>query len=217
MSSRALEGVRTMHKNIPNYLDTWAEEQVTFTEANGWRNISAGGNGVYYETYFDLSGYTLDDLTVFPAMITLQDGMPYYWGQGQGSLTVYDIVCDERITNWADWIFYPAFGKFPGSADTTEDFQQVLMCNVRKMFNQTNFTGTTFCATATAGSYGSNSPTTVEKLWLYRIVLCSSPQAGDQLIIPNTRFVMTATVAKEDDLPYLMRLKRSFELGTQGD
>jgi hypothetical protein len=61
--------------------------------------------------------------------------------------------------------------------------------------------------------FGSGNPTAVQKLWAYRIVVfLQTPADADKLLIPASTFVLIAQVVQEDDLPYMMRLKRSYEL-----
>ena len=68
----------------------------------------------------------------------------------------------------------------------------------------------------TQGSFGSAEPTAVQKLWVYRVVLCRGASDASTLLLPATRFVLASDIVKEEDLPYIMRLKRSYELSTQG-
>ena len=61
--------------------------------------------------------------------------------------------------------------------------------------------------------FGSGNPTAVQKLWVYRIVIfLQTPVAGDKLVIPATNVILLADVFKEDELVYMQRLKRSYEL-----
>ena len=87
------------------------------------------------------------------------------------------------------------------------------MCNVRGMTTQTEFGSVTLLRAAYGGSYGSAGPTTVSKLWCYRIIRIAATDLDNQVLtVPATRFVLAATIVKEEELPYQMRLKRSFEL-----
>lgn len=209
-STRALTGNRIMHKEIPH--TTWTNPD---SPTNGWE-VVAGGGIIYYETYFDLSGYELDDLTVVPTTLMLQDGMRYN-GLNTSNMSVFDIVSQEKL-NPADFLLYTLTGNYPGSPGSTEDWEQILMCNYRLMTLQTQYTDATLLLPATGGAFGSSSPTAAQKLWIYRILVPSGDGSGNpvQLEIPATRFVMSASIVKEKELPYMMRLKRSYELATQG-
>ena len=212
-STRALTGQRIMNMPISNYLGVRTEEG--FTADKMWLPIGLGGNsGIYAETYFDLSGYELDDLTVIPTALTLQDGLPYLAGDTQ-ALFVYDIISQEKL-NPDDFVNYAIAGDYPSSPGSKEDWTQILMCNTRLFNPQVDFTFTNLMLPSTAGSFGSAEPTAVQKLWLYRIIIVQGNVEGSVIQIPATRFVMGAEIVKEDDLPYMMRLKRSYELATQG-
>jgi len=208
-STRALTGSRLLHKNVPQ--TNWVNTQ---DPTNGWQAV-AGGGCLYYESYFDLSAYELDDLTLVPTAMSLQDGMPYQ-ASGTNAISVFDVISQERL-NPADFILYTIEGNFPGSPGSTEDWSQILMCNTRLLGLSTQFADPTLLVPSTAGTFGSASPTAVQKLWIYRVIVPGAG-SGDPIIIqvPASRFVLAADIVKEDDLPYMMRLKRSYELATQG-
>ena len=211
-STRAMLGDRVLAKNIPSTIVTYDAAATAFTATNGWE-IIAPSTGMYYETYFDLSGYTLDDLTLVPRYTQVQDGLPYVSAATINSLRVYDVISQERLTP-ADFFTYALFGEFPGSAGSTEDWRQILMCNVKYMLPQTDFTEPGLLLTSTEGRFGSNEPTAVEKLWCYRIIISSTTgiQDNDTINIPATRFILGGEVIDEPELEYMMRLKRSYEL-----
>ena len=74
MSKRALEGERIMSKDIPNYQGTYSTSNSMWSLDNGWESgVGATPGVLYYETYFDLTGYQLDDLTLMPIAANLQD------------------------------------------------------------------------------------------------------------------------------------------------
>lgn len=213
-STRALTGRRILNMPIPHYGGTRTVDG--WPGSNGWQQVGTfapGSNGVCFETYFDLSAYELDDLTLVPELIQLQDGMPYF-GTLIESLEVFDVVSQERLDP-NSFIQYTLSGDYPGSPGSTEDWKQILMCNTRFMTPQNDFQFADLLLPSTQGSFGSSEPTAVQKLWLYRVVLCRGADEGSTLIVPATRFVLGADIIEEEDLPYMMRLKRSYELSTQ--
>ena len=211
-STRALTGERILSMPISNYQSI--RTATGWTGDNMWEPVGTGGaNGVCAETYFDLSAYELDDLTLVPQLIQLQDGLPYFSGQVEG-LDVYDVVSQERL-NPNDFIAYSISGDYPSSPGSTEDWTQILMCNTRFFAPTNEFQFADLLLPATQGTFGSSEPTAVQKLWLYRIVLVRGAADGSTLYIPATRFVLGADIIQEEDLPYMMRLKRSYELSTQ--
>ena len=216
MAKGALTGERLLTKNIPQFIGGIVEGQWVGTpEKLGWRSI--GSDVLYYETYFDLGAYTMDDLTAYPLLLELQDGMPYYSDKNDGWLNVVDIISQEKLDPITDFLVPMTELNIAGLPETKQDFTQILMANYRLFSPQVDFTATNLYLPATAGSFGSNEPTAVEKLWLYRFISFSGNTPwtdGTTLQIPATRFIAAIDVRKEDDLPYMMRLKRSFELGT---
>ena len=214
MSSRALTGNRILSMPISNY-----QGAITAGEFDGnkmWTPLTVPGAGVYAETYFDLSGYELDDLTLVPKLIQLQDGLPYF-SNGLTGLDVFDIVSQERLDP-DDFVGYATGGDYPSSPGSTEDWSQILFCNTRFMAPSSEFPFADLLLPATRGSFGSSEPTAVAKLWIYRIVIARGAVGlpAGTLIIPATRFVLGAEIIDEPDLEYMMRLKRSYEISTQG-
>ena len=65
-STRALTGARLMSQPVPSCISAFTGG--VFPGSNGW--VSTAG-GLYYENYFDLSAYELDDLTVIPTLLEL--------------------------------------------------------------------------------------------------------------------------------------------------
>ncbi len=213
-STRALTGRRILNMPIPHYGTT--RSATGWSGSNGWSQVGVvapGANGVYFETYFDLSAYEIDDLTLVPELLQLQDGMPYFGTQLE-SIEVFDVVSQERLDP-NDFIQYTLSGDYPGSPGSNEDWRQILMCNTRFMTQQTDFQFADLFLPSTQGSFGSSEPTAVQKLWLYRIVLCRGAVENSTMILPATRFILGADIIDEDDLSYMMRLKRSYELSTQ--
>ena len=212
-STRALTGARLMNQGVPSYIGTFTGG--AFPSSNGWYTFTGG---VAHEAYFDLSGYELDDLTVIPTLLELQDALPYTCVNPTPDLQVrvWDIISQERldaetVVNLLDSLNYP------GSFGSKNDWSQILMCNFRLFTTQNDFQVTSLLLPATGGALGSSEPTAVQKLWTYRIVSAAATDLDNVGInIPATRFLAGIEVIKEDDLPYMMRLKRSYELATQG-
>lgn len=214
-TTRAVTGTRLMHKPIPGTICT--ETSGDYVVTNGWSSIT--NDVLYYETYFDLSAYELDDLTVIPTALSLQDGLPYTTIQPglNTQMAVLDIISQERLDVQTVYDNYVGGNDIPGSPQSREDWTQLLMCNFRLLTPQTDFAVSSLLLPATGGAFGSAEPTAVQKLWIYRIIIPVALDLTDTIwTIPPTRFVMGAEVVKEDDLPYIMRLKRSYELSTQG-
>jgi len=214
--SRALEGQRLMTKDIPSLASAFNGATGKFDAANGW-NVDTNG-AIYYETYFDLSGYELDDLTTIIDVLALQDSNAYFLQNpiADTLVTIIDVVSEERLD--PDTVSdLSVNGDYPGTMGSTQNFDQIKYCSIRGMTPQTDFSSATLLATAFGGSYGSTAPTTASKLWIYRIIRVGGTDLTGQILgVPATRFMMGANIIKESELPYMMRLKRSYELANNG-
>lgn len=69
--------------------------------------------------------------------------------------------------------------------------------------------------------FSSLEPVAVDKLYCYRIVslpssfVLNGSGAFTQVGLPGVRVILDATMQTEDEIPYLMRLKRGYELANQ--
>lgn len=215
MSERALLGPRRLVKDIPAYQNTHAGG--LFPADNGWLN---GGlsDALMYETYIDMSGLTLDDLTFIPQGIQLQDPGRYACtGIPTADVEVLDIISQERLTI-TDIETQLQLGNVPGMSETTEDFTQIIFGQYRLLLRQNTSTNTEILSIVDGGLFGSQEGTAASKLWCYRFIRINNVvlAGGEVLLIPASRFIVVGTTVEEKELPYMMRLKRSYELGTQG-
>jgi hypothetical protein len=211
INTGALEGERMLTKMIPNYSDTRGENY--FSGSNGWV-ASTVVDGIVHESYFDLSGYQLDDLTLFPLGVTLQDPGNYISTNSAVPMLLVDIVSQERLdldTTFANVIS----NTMPGMVGTTQEFTQIVWGQFRTLLGQASYQdNATIFLPASGGLFGSGSPTTVQKLWVYRFVFLNGAGVGDTVAVPASRFILNAIIAKEGDKEFLMRMKRSYELAT---
>lgn len=218
MSERALLGPRRLTKNIPAYQGIYT----TFLpDHNGWSagpSTASLPNALMYETYIDMSGLTLDDLTFVPQGIELQDPGRYIMlNLPNVDIEVMDIISQERLT-LVSMEAQLALGNVPGMSETSEDFTQILFGQYRSMVLSNTSANTELLTTVDGGVFGSGEATAAAKLWCYRVVRVNgSPLVpGIDFKLPASRFIVVGTTIEEKELPYMMRLKRSFELATQG-
>jgi len=229
-TTRALTGPRTLTEMIPgmhaNYdvpSEVWQPTaQGSYHSgaiADAWQVIGSTPSSVAFETAMDISGYELSDLTLYPLFIGLQDPGVYSVSYAtSGRMMILDIVSQERLDllTTIDEALY--FNAMPGMSPTNIDFTQILSGQFRLAVGNTVLADQSLMQTVQTGDFGSASPTTVRKLWLYRIIIplgTFTPEAV--LKIPASRFVIRANIVKESDLSYLMRQKRSYELAAQVD
>jgi len=227
----ALTGRRLLVKEFENY--KW-EQAVSPAVWDSSKNNWVWGGGiqgwVYSETYFDLRGYNRDDLTTFPSSISVQESGSFRIVEDVASVRtgaiVLDMITEERfdastkfydiVTNMWSIETAPGFSKGP------LEFQQIIFGRMR-MFGHDSTVWTTTQGNLTLlneTQFGSGSPTTAGKLWCTRIVIPLGQFAIDPstfIVIPASRYIVSATIGKESDLTFLMRQKRSYELGTADD
>lgn len=209
MGKGALEGERQMTKMVPAL--SVQRGATGWPGADGWHGSDLN-DLLMYETYIDTSGYALDDLTVFPLGATLQDPGRYLSSNDTVPLQVLDMITQVRL-NFNQVEAWIAGNAVPGMVGTNVDFKQILWGQYRTMLGQATFQqASTEFLTASAGLFGSGSPSTAEKLYCYRFVILRASAENDTLEIPASRFILNAVIASEPDLEFLMRQKRSYEL-----
>jgi len=224
----ALTGKRLITKEVMNYLfEMPAGPPALWTlEKFGYHNITAGGSNriLFAEEYFDLSGYTKQFLTTFPQRITVQEGGSFRLKEDNASprfgMVVLDLISEEQLTFTniydiaqliTDQESAPSFAKGP------LEFSQLIYGRYRMfgrdtaIYTPTNGNMTVLNQTL----FGSGSPTTAMRLWIYRIIIPFGILAADPddfLVIPPARYIMSATIAEESDNAFMMRQKKSYEL-----
>lgn len=229
-STRALTGGRTLTQQFDMasmfYIagvfpadSFWQPNNILDNETTMWQRVTNKAM-CFAETYLDLSGYELDDLTLVPLSITVQDpGVYQYSGDGD-VFCVYDLVTNERLTD-EDMRLIKTHAtttqsSAPGMPRGPLDRDQILFGMYRLFAKNSTTTGLpSMMLNARTMRFGSGQPTAVQKLWCYRIVcFYQTPSNADTLVIPAATFVLNAEIIQEDELPYMMRLKRSYELAT---
>ncbi len=228
-STRALTGMRTMTKQFESgylYWDEHIEPGVpsNFKPVPGFYNTQWQGVDnkamLYAESYFDFSGYELDDLTVGIVDARVQDPGVYTYSGMEDVFMCYDLFSQERLSE-DDLKLIKSNHTLttmsaPGMPDGPLDRSQITFGLFRMFAKNANITGLpTMMLNTRTVRFGSGSATAVQKLWCYRIIVfMQTPANGDEVLIPATTQVMIGDVRKEEELPYMMRLRRSYELAT---
>lgn len=223
--SRALTGRRVLTQQFENADMVYTQDGVNFqwenhpTAESEWQSVF-GKAMTYNEQYLDLTGYELDDLTLGTVTCRLQDPGVYMYSGDADVFGVYDIVSQERLTEEdmrsIKANFTATTQSAPGMSAGPLDRAQIVSGTFRLFTKNSNIVGLpTLMLNARTVRFGSGSPTAVQKLWCYRIVVfITGPLLGDTLTIPASTLILIGDVYKEDELPYMMRLKRSYELST---
>jgi hypothetical protein len=211
MSRGALEGERSLSLPVPAVHATRAASG--YTSINGWTGTGTA-DILMFEAYFDTSGYTSDDLTLFPMGAALQDPGRYLSTSTGGVLQVLDLITQTRLSqvDVENWLTQ---GAVPGMIGTDVDFTQILWGQYRTFLGQATFQGATQEYLPANGSpFGSGSPSTAQKLYCYRFVYAPASQANETISLPASRFILQAVIAEEEEKAFLMRQKRSYELAS---
>lgn len=215
------------------------------SESTGYQPLP-GVNKQYWfnEMKLDLSGYTMDDLTVY---------FRNSFEQRASATTVnwqVDDPSNPLIPFDATFLETVILSSVPMSQENLisvavsgPGFNQVGATNVNfGNFNRTQIIhgtntwwgidtsfgsdvlttrGAALCRMVQTQDFSSLEPTAAENIYCYRIVYLSesynrtSERGLDFVFVPAIRVLLNCMIDKEADLEYMMRLKRSYELANQ--
>jgi hypothetical protein len=216
-SARTLEGPRILTQDVPAYQGTYDAVNSIFpiVGEHGWYNEGLP-NAIAWEGYFDLSGYTQAKLTWVPEGCIVQDPGRFIAEELPGvDVEVLDIISQERLS-LTQIDLDLLIGNCPGGPATTQDHEQIIFGQYRLM-STNNTLALDLLTTVGGGTFGSGQASAAAKLWFYKIIRINGNKTElSELRIPASNFIMPGVAVKEADLPYMMRLKRSYEISTQG-
>jgi len=206
----------------------------------GWDILTAEdseGNPTYwaiYRNYFDLSGIVVDQATLFTIKPMFQEGCDWNYVTTNiiGALQVWDILSQEYITDATFDGVVPLSGNWipPGLSAGESQFGVIRVGDAYELEdihygNARSFqpgaitliggvNAVPFLPNQTrSSSWGVGSATAGQKLYVTRAIHISSalePELGNQIRSPATAVVVPALIAKETDLRYIERLRRSY-------
>jgi len=207
-----LEGPRILDKPLPGLTITILPDTPDYLMTQGpWDVLST--TCFARRDYFDLSGYAKEDLTCFISAVDVQEGFTAHGNLGFA--WVVDLITTEFVNDATILAMVSNFtGDAPGFPESTYDMSQVSYGRCRTFKGQNTAQvpiGTLYQTGETR--FGTNQGTTGHKLYLTR-VLAFAGLPTEFISIPPSNFVVATIVAKEKELPYLMRMKRSYELAT---
>jgi len=165
-------------------------------------------------SYYDLSGYNRDSLTTFIQGVDIQEGYPPF---GNSAYVIVDMITTEFIDNatlLAAYKYTTGDGDLPGFPRSPYDMQQVIYGRVRTFTTNSAWGDSDLQGVS---SFGTCAASTADKIHITRVVYIApgTPATADQVShIPPCDYVTAVIVAKEEELPFLMRQKRSYELAT---
>lgn len=190
-----------------------ASDNVTVLGSEGWNvstfTVGAADYAVIYNIQsWDLSGYTREDLTLFPQGILMQDMGPQPRGITQANAQRATLVSTTPI-NVNDLLNVETWGAWslPGSPGSTHNLNNILQGRLQYYLTLTTYAGLQQVSEST---WGSGDATAGEKIWLCDAYLIPATD-GSGIAAPDQAFVMPSIIGKEPELEYMMRLSRSLE------
>jgi len=164
----------------------------------------------------DLGGLELAKETFFPVGSTIQDpGIYGNTSETTPAMAVIDIITNKLIdpSEVIDFAYlYSNNGSMYGMLGNADDESTIVMGSYRFMTGNSNLTYAAMMRTEVSTSFSSGEPTAASKLYCYRIIQPWVDGDTTTISVPASRFYLTGVRDKEEDLVYLMRLKRSYEL-----
>jgi hypothetical protein len=218
LSAGALTGPRLLTQPIEEYIGTY-NDGVGLSAYKQWQVVPSYTNAVFNEQYFDIDAYQMDKLTLVPSGASLNDPGIYTIVNpfADSQQYVIDMITQTRLDPNQVVEDFQTLYNLPGDPVSTEDFSQILFGRFRWQAPTTDFstgaTGINAMTNISQGTFGSAEPTTANKLYCYRfVIMVATNLVGITIAVPATRFLLGATIVKEDELSFMMRQKRSFEL-----
>jgi len=195
------------------------------TYGDGWDVIWNTFPYLVNRQYIDLAGWTRQDLTTFIQGVDFQHSRrPRSTSTGILEVTTLDILStrrltDDEINNWGA-VLVPSAQDVPGFLDSTVDLMHVVYGErVTYVSNSTMAVGLVGAVYVTLGAdtFGSGNPIATDKLHWTRVAWANGSGDGEVLTLGATNLISQVTTAKEKDLVYLERLRRSYILQDQAD
>lgn len=161
-------------------------------------------------SYYDLSGYNQNELTTFFQAVDVQEVFTPF---GSAACRVVDLITTEYVSDTeivAAYQYTTGDGDLPGFPLSKFNMEQVVYGRTRTFTSNGSFGDITLQGST---MWGTCSAATADKLHITRIVMVLNTAAIDQAVhIPACNYVTAIIVAKEQDLSFIMRQKRSYEM-----
>lgn len=214
-----------------------------------YRMLKIGGSSIntvwLNESKIDLSGYNMEDLTVFFRNSFEQEGgfHSIRWSIGtngepmlSSKATMLETIIISSVPMTDTNLLYsltvspgfvpPSLGNVWGNFNREHIIHGSLTLYAPDLTVASgNFTtdGVSTLQIAQHNIFSSLEPTSADALYCYRVISLSpayqgsgTPDTGiSNNILPSKRVLMSITTEKEPELTYMMRLKRSYELANQ--
>ena len=213
---------RLMNDISPSMSISSAGGVMTFyagTSPRGWRIITANAGAEQYAVwngYIDLAGYEMEQLTfvIQAASVTENQALTSITFGASG---IDLIECFSKVELTDDdlntQLYLETNIYSPGYMDSLQEMEQIIWCRHRRFYHDTNWSTTNMQVAGSTNVWGEGQATAGNRIHLTRILKLPAEEANCQ--IPQASFNVVGTAIAETDLPYMMRLRRDYELAKQ--
>lgn len=189
----------------------FAYDNAASTTTGGWENIAvdfAGANvpGIINRTYIDLAGWTKQELTAFFNGFDIQRSFPPLSIAGTPLVFEYDFITSRKLTTaeLSEFIVEPGF--LPSSLD----LMQLIYGEKRVWGQNAQIPGAYIIIDAETS--GTGDATAMDKLHWTRLIIYVATGTTANVLASPTNLVVSIVTAKEKDLVWMERLRRSYVL-----
>lgn len=211
----------TLTAMFPPCSTTYSLANTAWNAANGYQAL--GTNILYYTGNIDLSGYSMMDMTFATFETAYQDPGIYSNTNPAGvaagafeKIEIIEMITDVPFDIAELTILAADMGStVPGMLSTKQDFKQIIYGRYSLYVPNSTLGLAGYMQLVNAGGFGSKEPTAAAKLYVYKLVKATTnlvPEDGENISFPASRCGLNGRMFSEDEIPYLMRLKRSYEL-----
>jgi len=184
--------------------DSGAYVNATSTTTGGWQNIDFNFGGaavpaILHRTSIDLAGWTRQDLTAFFNGFQIQRSFAPLGISNCPLIFEYDFVTSRRLTTNEINEFTAEAGFLPSTVDLMQ-----LIYGEKRTWAQNTTIPATFIKVDQQTS-GTGEATAMDKLHWTRVIVSSMVNSPANLVV-------SAVTAKEKDLVWMERLRRSYVL-----
>jgi len=198
----------TLTNMIPPVEAAWGPAE--WIDQNG--HTPLGIDGLLFSATIDLSGWTKNDFTFGTVQSQYQDPGVYLSNTASSKVEVMEIISDIPISESRLNIIKIGMGSTsPGMMYSQQDFKAIIYGNYRLYVPNSTLGLANYLQLISSGSFGSKEPTASSMLYCYRIIKCVGAPA-ETISTPACRIGLFGAFYQEGDIPFIMRLKRSYEL-----
>jgi len=186
------------------------------TTTNGWENIAVQFGvgivpGIINRTYIDLAGWSRQERTAFFNGFDIQRSFPPLSITGVALIFEYDFITSRKLTIAE---LSNIFNE-PGFLSSTVDLSQLIYGEKRVWGQNVNIPGSFI--TVDAETTGTGDATAMDKLHWTRLIIYGANTTAADIEASATNLVVSAVTAKEKDLVWMERLRRSYVLQDEAD